>query len=124
MIPPVNRQNPEQWKADSDRSVDYYHDWFLRFAPPSFRHARAAAAKRVAEAFAWTDDCRRLDAETLLAHPSILAVARQLTCPPLARDCLAGLAHVDSAFLKRCEESGGKPLRPIDAAKLSATSRT
>lgn len=120
MIPPVNRNDPERWKADSDRSVDYYNDWFLRFAPPSFRRARAAAAKKVADAFRLTADCRRLDAETLLAHPAIMAVARQLTCPPLARDRLAGLAHVDSAFLKRCEESGDKPLRPTDAAKLSA----
>lgn len=120
MLPPVNRNDPDRWKADSDRSVDYYNDWFLRFAPPSFRRARAMAAKKVSDAFKWTADCRRLDADSLLAHPSILAVARQLTCPPLARDRLAGLAHVDSAFLKRCEESVGRPLRESDKAKLSA----
>ena len=119
-LPPVNRHNTDRWKEDSEASVDYYNDWFLRFAPPSFRKAREAAARKVAEAFSWTENGRRLDAETLCAHPSIMAVARQLTCPLLARDRLAGLAHVDSGFLKRCEEAGEKPLQSRDAGKLAA----
>ena len=47
MLAPINRQSTECWKADSDRSVDYYNEWFLRFAPPSFRKARAEAAEKV-----------------------------------------------------------------------------
>ena len=121
MLPPVNRDATERWKEDSDRSVDYYNDWFLRFAPPSFRKARAAAVSKVSDAFAKTDDCRKLDAETLLANPSIMAVVRQLTCPPLARDRLAGLAHVDKNFVKRCEEAAdGASLKVSDMAKAAA----
>lgn len=120
MFPPVNRQSTERWKEDSDRSVDYYNEWFLRFAPPSFRKARAEAAGKVSAAFDWTDDCRRLDAATLAAHPAVLAVARQLTCPPLARDRLAGLAHVEPSFLKWCEEAETATLPPRHAAKLAA----
>ncbi len=119
-LQPVNRHNIDRWKEDSEASVDFYNDWFLRFAPPSFRRARADAAQKVATAFSWTENCRRMDANTLSAHPSILAVARQLTCPPLARDRLAGLAHVDSSFLKRCEEAGDKPLAARDIPKLAA----
>ena len=121
MLPPVNRDATERWKEDSDRSVDYYNDWFLRFAPPSFRKAREAAVAKVADAFAKTDDCRRLDAETLLANPSIMAVVRQLTCPPLARDRLAGLAHVDKNFVKRCEEAtGGATMKSSERSKAAA----
>lgn len=117
---PVNRTSPDRWKADSEASVDFYNDWFLRFAPPSFRTARATAAEKVSAAFRLTNNCRSLDAATLSEHPSVLGVVRQLTCPPLARDRLAGLAGVDSAFLKRCEESQDKALRPQDGSKLGA----
>lgn len=110
-IPPINRTNIDDWKQDSNDSVDYYNDWFLRFAPPSFRAARADAAKRVSEAFRLTNDCRSLDVDTVLRRPDLLSVARQLTCPPVARDRLAGLAKVPRTFVQRCEESGGRPLK-------------
>ena len=99
-IPIINRQSTDQWKADSEASVDYYNNWFLHFAPPSFRRSREEAAKKVEEAFFWTNNCCHIDTEALMAHPAVMAVARQLTCPPLARDRLAGLAHIDSSFLK------------------------
>lgn len=114
----INNRATNRWKQDVANSVDFYNAWFLDFAPPSFREARVAAAKKVEAAFLLTDSCRRLDARTLLGHPEILAVARQLTCPPLARDRLSGLSGVSSSFLKRCEESNGKALRPGDTDKL------
>ncbi len=114
----INSRAPERWKEDCAASVDYYNAWFLDFAPPSFRQARAEAARKVEAAFRLTDDGRKLDAGTLLAHPQVLAVARQLTCPPLARDRLAGLSGVSSAFLKRCEEADGRSLGSCDHSKL------
>ena len=110
-IPPINRTNIDRWKQDSNESVDYYNDWFLRFAPPSFRAARSEAAKRVSEAFRLTNDCRALGVDAVLRRPDLLAVARQLTCPPIARDRLAGLSKVPRTFVQRCEESGGRPLK-------------
>ena len=121
MIAPVNRQSTERWKEDSDSSVDYYNEWFLRFAPPSFRRARAEAAEKVSAAFSWTDDCRRLDAATVAQHPALLAVARQLTCPPLARDRLAGLAKVERSFVQWCEEADETATVPArHSGKLAA----
>ncbi len=119
-IPIINRQSTDQWKADSEASVDYYNNWFLHFAPPSFRRSREEAAKKVEEAFSWTNNCCHIDTEALMAHPAVMAVARQLTCPPLARDRLAGLAHIDSSFLKRCEEGNGKALPESCRPKLQA----
>ena len=118
--PVINRHNPDQWKTDSEASVDYYNDWFLRFAPPSFRRARKEAAEKVESAFRWTDNCRSINVDVAMEHPEIMAVARQLTCPPLARDRLAGLAHIDSSFLMRCEEGNGAPLPERLRPKLSA----
>ena len=116
----INNRAIERWKADSSASVDFYNAWFINFAPPSFREARKDAVRKVERAFRLTENGRRLDAETLLAHPQILAVARQLTCPPLARDRLSGLSGVPSAFIKRCEESTGNPLHPKDKPRIRA----
>lgn len=116
----INNRAIDRWKTDIAASVDFYNAWFLDFAPPSFRAARADAAKKVGKAFRMTDHGRNLDATTLLSHPEVLAVARQLTCPPLARDRLAGLSGVSSQFIERCEESDGRPLRPQDRAKMQA----
>ena len=116
----INNRAIERWKADSAASVDFYNAWFLDFAPPSFRAAREKAVRKVERAFRLTENGRHLDATTLLAHPQVLAVARQLTCPPLARDRLSGLSGVSSAFLKRCEESDGTSLKPGELPRMQA----
>ncbi len=117
---PVNRTATYRWKADSEASVDFYNSWFLNFAPPSFRAARVEASKKVKTAFLLTNNGRNLDADILLAHPQVIAVARQMTCPPLARDRLSGLSGVPSSFIKRCEESNDYQLRPCDRDKMKA----
>ena len=37
---PVNRDKPQNWKADMNESVDMYNLWFMDFAPEAFRDAR------------------------------------------------------------------------------------
>jgi len=34
---PINSDKPHLWKADVADSIDFYNDWFLRFAPAAFR---------------------------------------------------------------------------------------
>ena len=29
---PINADKPHLWKADVEKSIDFYNDWFLRFA--------------------------------------------------------------------------------------------
>ena len=36
----VNRDKPDLWKADIAKSVDLYNDWFMEFAPQTFRDTR------------------------------------------------------------------------------------
>lgn len=116
----INNTATNQWKSDCAASVDFYNEWFMAFAPPSFRKARKQAIEKVEAAFRVTEDGKRFDTDTLLAHPQILAVLRQLTCPPLARDRLAGLSRVSSSFLKRCEESGEQSLSLSYKGKMQA----
>lgn len=102
----VNRDNIDAWKRDIAESVDYYNRWFLNFAPETFRSERRKAEQRVKKAFSLTDYGRKISAESLLSNIGLLTVVRQMTCPPLARDRLAGLAGVPTSFVKRIEEDG------------------
>jgi type II restriction enzyme len=36
----VNLNKPHLWKADIAQSVDMYNDWFMKFAPKTFREER------------------------------------------------------------------------------------
>ncbi len=37
---PINSDKPHLWKADVAQSIDFYNDWFLRFAPGTYRKQR------------------------------------------------------------------------------------
>jgi len=100
----INRTNPDGWKADVEKSVDFYNQWFLSFAPATYRQARKDAAERVRQAFKITADGRSLVATVLDALPEVLTILRQMTCPPLARDRLAGLAGVSKSVVIHFEE--------------------
>ena len=36
----INWNRPELWKADVQKSVLFYNDWFLNFAPATYINAR------------------------------------------------------------------------------------
>lgn len=33
----INRDKPDYWKKDTAASVDMYNEWFMNFAPKTFR---------------------------------------------------------------------------------------
>ena len=37
---PVNLDKPHLWNADIRQSVDLYNDWFMAFAPQTYRETR------------------------------------------------------------------------------------
>src|SRR3990172_1363868 len=37
---PINSDKPHLWKADVAQSIDFCNDWFLRFAPDTYRKQR------------------------------------------------------------------------------------
>lgn len=118
----INADKTHFWKEDVERSIDFYNDWFIRFAPETFRAQRAKTSKQVVAALEVSDFLRKLTPELLIQHPAILPVLRMATAPPLARDRLVGLAHASKTLVQAMEgsdeEAGRIPPR-MPKAKLA-----
>lgn len=99
----VNRDKVDLWKADVAKSVDFYNDWFMTFAPKAFRETRIETTKHVEQALHWTGNLTNIQPGILMQHPSVLSMLRMTTCPPIARDRLIGLAGVSPNLVKSME---------------------
>lgn len=99
----VNRDKVDLWKSDVAKSVDFYNDWFMKFAPKAFRDTRIKTTKQVEQALKWTENLTDIRPETLQTHPYVLPMLRMTTCPPIARDRLIGLAGVSPNLVKNME---------------------
>ena len=111
----VNADKPHLWKADVAKSVDFYNDWFMRFAPVAYRNARLETTKQVEAALIVTQNLTRMAAHVIRENPSVLPILRMATAPPLARDRLAGLSGVPRTLVQTIEEEGRIPPRMPDA---------
>ena len=100
---PVNLDKPQLWKADIVRSVDLYNNWFLSFAPKTYREQRIKATKDVEAMIARTNHLQSFTPKELRKYPSILFSLRMSTAPPIARDRLVGLADVPKSMINRME---------------------
>lgn len=100
---PVNANRPDRWKADIAQSVDFYNDWFLRFAPQAFRETRIEATKRVLATFQQTRNLTDIAPGVLHANPTAVETLRMTTAPPIARDRLIGLAGVSPNLVRSIE---------------------
>jgi adenine-specific DNA-methyltransferase len=110
-MPSINADKPHLWKEDVERSIDFYNDWFVKFAPETFRSQRARTTEVVAAALKATNDLRELTAEALMLNPGILPVLRMASAPPIARDRLIGLAHVTKSLVESMEGKEGEAPR-------------
>lgn len=99
----INRDKPDQWKADILQSVDLYNDWFMNFAPKAFRETRIKTTEDVELALKATTNLTNVTPELLIEHPSVLPMLRMSTCPPIARDRLTGLAGVSKTLVDTME---------------------
>jgi hypothetical protein len=99
----VNRDKPDLWKTDIALSVDLYNNWFLRFAPDTYRETRLQVTRYVESTLKSTSNLSDIRPEILKANPSVIQTLRMCTCPPLARDRLVGLAHVPKGLVQRLE---------------------
>ncbi len=100
---PVNSNKPERWKSDIAQSVDFYNDWFMRFAPKTYRETRLGTTKQVMSALEWTDNLTNIAPDVLKQKPSVLPILRMATAPPIARERLGGLAGVSPNLVKSME---------------------
>lgn len=104
----LNRNDTDNWKSDISKSVDFYNEWFLAFAPKTYRETRIQTTKEVESALNKTNNLLDLTPDMLSQNPSILPMLRMSTCPPIARDRLIGLAYT-SPNLVKAMESGRIP---------------
>jgi len=115
---PINSDKPHLWKADVAESIDFYNDWFLRFAPGTYRKQRVIRTKEVLAAFEKTGNLLQITPEVLKEKPGILPILRMVTAPPLARDRIIGLAHLNKAMVGAMEGGEDKPPRlPVRMGK-------
>lgn len=112
---PVNSDKPRLWNLDIAQSVDFYNEWFMRFAPEAYRSARAAATKDVESAMTLTDNLLNVSPALLRSNPEVLSMLRMATAPPIARDRLIGLAGVPSNLVFSMELDKRTPPRMKDA---------
>ena len=105
----VNKNKPDCWKRDIERSVDMYNNWFRHFSPDAYRAVRVQATRDVEATLLDTNSMRNIGAELLQAKPSILPALRMSTCPPLAVDRLIGLAGVSRNLVKTMEKDRKLP---------------
>jgi len=73
---PVNADKPHLWKKDIQRSVDFYNDWFLNFAPIAFRETRIKTTQQVRGALESTSNLTDIKPEVLKANPQVLQMLR------------------------------------------------
>lgn len=107
----INSDKTHRWKADVAQSIDFYNDWFLRFAPDTYRKQRVIRTKEVLDTFEKTLNLSQITPQVLRESPGILPILRMVTAPPLARDRLIGLAHLNKAMVGAMEGSDEKPPR-------------
>ncbi len=112
----INADKVLQWKKDIEVSVDFYNEWFINFAPKAYRDTRAHTAKAVLESLEELNDLTEITPQKLLQNPEAIAILRMCTIPPLARDRLTGLGHLNRSFLSTVEETGGCPPKMKKAA--------
>jgi len=113
---PVNSNKPDRWKADITFSVDFYNDWFMRFAPKAYRDTRVKATKQVQTALVWTANLSDITTAVMRKNPSMLSMLRMTTAPPIARDRLIGLAGVSPNLVKSMEIKKRIPPRMSEAS--------
>lgn len=105
----VNRDKVNLWKDDVIRSVDFYNNWFMTFAPKAFRETRIETIKHVEQALYLTKNLTNIHPETLMENPSVLKMLRMTTCPPIARDRLIGLSGVSTNLVQSMEDKNRIP---------------
>lgn len=99
----VNSDKPDRWKADIAQSVDFYNNWFIRFAPKAYRDTRLKTTREVESALVQTAHLSNIAPSVLRQNPSVLPMLRMTTAPPIARDRLIGLAQVSPGLVHSME---------------------
>ncbi len=108
----INRDKPDRWKQDTALSVMMYNEWYMNFAPKTFRETRENTSASVEEALRVTGYLKNLTPEVLKKNPEVLPILRMSTCPPIARDRLIGLSGVSRNLIQNMEDAENPRVSP------------
>jgi hypothetical protein len=100
----INLDKVQHWKDDVAKSVDYYNQWFLNFAPKAYRDTRSSTAEKVLGALEQSFYLTDISSQVLKNNPGILSILRMTTRPPIARDRLIGLSGVPASTVTTMEK--------------------
>lgn len=101
----INSDKPNLWKSDIAASVDQFNNWFISFAPVTYRATRVTTTQKVKNALIATCDLHDITPSKLQTHPEVISTLRMCTAPPLAVDRLIGLAGANKSLVG-CMEAG------------------
>jgi hypothetical protein len=104
-------KDPTERQLDIDQSVAEYDEWYLAESPRMFADARGNAVIEVTEAMWATDDFRKFDANSLIARPGTLFVARMGVSPPMSRDRFISISGTSRSLVTAMERDGVIPDR-------------
>lgn len=99
----INSDKPHLWKKDIAASVDQFNQWFIRFAPDTFRATRRTTTEKVKQALIATRDLHDITPGALKVNPEAISTLRMCTAPPLAVDRLIGLADTSKSLVGSME---------------------
>lgn len=105
----INKNRTEKWKADVQKSVMFYNEWFLNFAPKAYVNARKEAIDKVENMFHDIECFNSLSVDILKNNPDAITILRLSTTPPLSRDRLIGLSGVSANLIDKMEEGRFPP---------------
>lgn len=112
----LNADKVSMWKPDIEKSVELYNNWFIKFAPKTFKESRAGSINLVKDVFDLTENLKSINPSVLKNHPSLLPTLRMCTAPPLARDRLIGLSQASKSVVATMER--GKLPRRMQPSEL------
>ena len=100
----INADKPHLWKPDIAASVDQFNQWFIQFAPETFRATRRTTTEKVKRALIATRDLHDITPAALKINPEVISTLRMCTAPPLAVDRLIGLAGASKSLVGTMEK--------------------
>lgn len=107
----VNSHNVIGWKEDVYKSVAFYNDWFINYAPEAYKKTRSETASSVAIALEVTNFLADISPAKIIEHPEILPILRMSTVPPIARDRLTGLSQAPKSLVDSIDKHKRIPAR-------------
>ena len=107
----VNSHNIANWKEDVYKSVLFYNDWFVNYAPEAYKKTRSQTAGSVTSALEITNFLFDISPAKIIEHPEILPILRMSTVPPIARDRLTGLSQAPKSLVDSIDKNKRIPTR-------------